>query len=154
MAEKVESTLAALGRRPILVYSDPRVTSRRLIRSAAHAFAVGSRTSSNPFNPICICLNRFGGRLPVAGRFRRRTISPSFDTLGLRAELLRAVEEQGYTQPTPIQLQAIPAVLAGRDLLAAAQTGTGKTAGFVLPLLQLLVGSSRVRPPAGACRAS
>jgi len=55
------------------------------------------------------------------------------------AELLRAVEAQGYTQPTPIQVQAIPDVLAGRDLLAAAQTGTGKTAGFVLPLLQRLV---------------
>jgi ATP-dependent RNA helicase RhlE len=58
----------------------------------------------------------------------------------LRAELLRAVEEQGYAQPTPIQIRAIPAVLAGRDLLAAAQTGTGKTAGFVLPILQLLMG--------------
>jgi len=54
------------------------------------------------------------------------------------AELLRAVDEQGYTQPTPIQTQAIPEVLAGRDLLGAAQTGTGKTAGFVLPLLQRL----------------
>ena len=52
--------------------------------------------------------------------------------------MLRAVSEQGYTEPTPIQLQAIPHVLSGRDLLAAAQTGTGKTAGFVLPLLQLL----------------
>ena len=54
------------------------------------------------------------------------------------AELLSAVEAQGYTQPTPIQLKAIPPVLEGRDLLAAAQTGTGKTAGFVLPLLQRL----------------
>lgn len=62
----------------------------------------------------------------------------SFDSLGLTAELLRAVNEQGYTQPTPIQAQAIPVVLAGRDLLAAAQTGTGKTAGFALPLLQRL----------------
>src|SRR5258705_8626812 len=53
-------------------------------------------------------------------------------------ELLRAVTEQGYTEPTPIQAQAIPVVLAGRDLLGAAQTGTGKTAGFVLPILQLL----------------
>ena len=53
--------------------------------------------------------------------------------------LLRAVAEQGYTQPTPIQAQAIPVVLAGRDLLGAAQTGTGKTAGFALPLLQKLV---------------
>jgi ATP-dependent RNA helicase RhlE len=56
----------------------------------------------------------------------------------LSAELLRAVAEQGYTQPTPIQVQAIPVVLAGRDLLGAAQTGTGKTAGFALPLLQRL----------------
>ena len=53
-------------------------------------------------------------------------------------ELLRAVTEQGYTEPTPIQAQAIPVVIAGRDLLAAAQTGTGKTAGFTLPVLQRL----------------
>jgi ATP-dependent RNA helicase RhlE len=62
----------------------------------------------------------------------------SFATLGLSSELLRAVSDQGYTSPTPIQLQAIPAVLSGRDLMAAAQTGTGKTAGFTLPLLQRL----------------
>ena len=62
----------------------------------------------------------------------------TFDTLGLRAELLRAVADEGYTQPTPIQEQAIPVVLAGRDLMGAAQTGTGKTAGFTLPLLQRL----------------
>ncbi len=62
----------------------------------------------------------------------------SFHSLGLTPELLRAVAEQGYTTPTPIQAQAIPVVLAGKDLLAAAQTGTGKTAGFTLPLLQLL----------------
>jgi ATP-dependent RNA helicase RhlE len=65
-------------------------------------------------------------------------ISTSFDTLGLAPELLRAVAEQSYTHPTPIQAQAIPVVLAGKDLLAAAQTGTGKTAGFTLPLLQIL----------------
>src|SRR5438105_3660914 len=62
----------------------------------------------------------------------------SFSTLGLSDALLRAVADQGYTIPTPIQLQAIPAVLAGGDLLAGAQTGTGKTAGFVLPMLQRL----------------
>jgi ATP-dependent RNA helicase RhlE len=62
----------------------------------------------------------------------------SFSALGLRAELLRAVSEQGYTEPTPIQAQAIPAVLAGRDLMGGAQTGTGKTAGFTLPLLHKL----------------
>jgi ATP-dependent RNA helicase RhlE len=62
----------------------------------------------------------------------------SFDTLGLMPELLRAVRDNGYETPTPVQAQAIPLVLAGRDLLAGAQTGTGKTAAFVLPILQLL----------------
>jgi len=62
----------------------------------------------------------------------------SFDTLGLSAEILRAVEEQGYREPTPIQRQAIPVVMQGRDLMASAQTGTGKTAGFTLPLLNML----------------
>ena len=62
----------------------------------------------------------------------------SFTELGLRAEILRAIAEEGYTEPTPIQAKAIPVVLAGRDLMAAAQTGTGKTAGFTLPILQLL----------------
>ena len=62
----------------------------------------------------------------------------SFSSLGLSEAIVRAVSEQGYTQPTPIQAQAIPAVLAGGDLLAGAQTGTGKTAGFTLPILQRL----------------
>ncbi|MEI2265265.1 ATP-dependent RNA helicase RhlE [Erwinia sp. CGal63] len=66
----------------------------------------------------------------------------SFDSLGLNADILRAVTEQGYNEPTPIQRQAIPVVLGGRDLMASAQTGTGKTAGFTLPLLQLLSSSS------------
>ena len=62
----------------------------------------------------------------------------SFNSLGLSAELLRAVTEKGYREPTPVQREAIPIVLEGRDLLAGAQTGTGKTAGFTLPLLQRL----------------
>src|SRR5712692_3892410 len=62
----------------------------------------------------------------------------SFNALGLTPELLRAVADQGYTEPTPVQREAIPLVLAGRDILAGAQTGTGKTAAFVLPMLQLL----------------
>jgi len=61
-----------------------------------------------------------------------------FSKLGLSAELLRAVQEQGYEEATPIQQQAIPLVLEGRDILAGAQTGTGKTAGFTLPMLQRL----------------
>src|SRR5689334_9388067 len=62
----------------------------------------------------------------------------SFADLGLKPELLRAVLEKGYSDPTPIQSKAIPAVLAGGDVLAGAQTGTGKTAAFVLPILQRL----------------
>ena len=65
----------------------------------------------------------------------------SFDTLGLTPELLRAIADQGYTEPTPVQREAIPLVLAGRDVLAGAQTGTGKTAAFVLPILQRLNGA-------------
>jgi ATP-dependent RNA helicase RhlE len=72
-----------------------------------------------------------------------------FNQLGLSAELLRAVDEQGYALATPIQQQSIPLVLEGRDVLAGAQTGTGKTAGFTLPLLQRLQaagsGDRRVR---------
>ena len=67
----------------------------------------------------------------------------TFHQLGLSAELLRAVTEQGYSEPTPIQAQAIPVVLSGHDVLAGAQTGTGKTAGFTLPLLQRLNGSAQ-----------
>ena len=72
----------------------------------------------------------------------------SFASLGLSDALVRAVTEHGYTQPTPIQLQAIPAVLAGGDLLAGAQTGTGKTAGFVLPMLQRLSSAPPAAPAA------
>ena len=63
----------------------------------------------------------------------------TFDSLGLAPELLRAISEQGYTVPTPVQAQAIPVILEGRDLMAGAQTGTGKTAAFTLPLLQRLM---------------
>ena len=63
---------------------------------------------------------------------------PTFSELGLIPELLRAVADRGYTEPTPIQAQAIPIVLEGRDVMGGAQTGTGKTAGFTLPLLQRL----------------
>jgi len=63
----------------------------------------------------------------------------SFESLGLMTELLRAVSDKGYSVPSPIQKQAIPIILEGRDLMGGAQTGTGKTAGFTLPLLQRLM---------------
>src|SRR5258708_5810251 len=62
----------------------------------------------------------------------------SFSDLGLAPELLRAIADQGYTEPTPVQAKAIPPILQGQDVMAAAQTGTGKTAGFTLPMLQRL----------------
>ncbi|MGA2548931.1 MAG: DEAD/DEAH box helicase [Burkholderiaceae bacterium] len=70
-----------------------------------------------------------------------------FSELGLAGELVRAVSEAGYTQPTPIQIKAIPAILAGGDLMAGAQTGTGKTAGFALPILQRLMALPKVSAP-------
>ena len=62
----------------------------------------------------------------------------SFQSLGLSEALLKAISKKGYTTPSPIQQKAIPPILEGKDILASAQTGTGKTAGFTLPLLQLL----------------
>jgi ATP-dependent RNA helicase RhlE len=76
----------------------------------------------------------------------------SFDTLGLAPEYVRVVADEGYATPTPVQREAIPFVLAGRDLLATAQTGTGKTAAFVLPLLQRLHETAPDAHPAGAAR--
>src|SRR5580693_319333 len=72
----------------------------------------------------------------------------SFTDLGLSPEVLQAVADAGYTTPTPIQEQAIPYVLTGRDVLGCAQTGTGKTAGFTLPMIDILAaGRARARMP-------
>ena len=80
------------------------------------------------------------------------TTAISFADLGLADPLLRAIADAGYTTPTPIQAQAIPHVLAGGDLLAAAQTGTGKTAGFVLPILNRLMATPLTQRAAGRPR--
>ncbi|MTJ83614.1 MAG: DEAD/DEAH box helicase [Telmatospirillum sp.] len=74
-----------------------------------------------------------------------------FEEFGLAAPILRALTAVGYTNPTPIQAKAIPSILAGRDLLGIAQTGTGKTAAFALPILHLLAGQAR-KAPRGGCR--
>ena len=71
----------------------------------------------------------------------------SFKDLGLAPELLQALEEEGYQDPTPVQAEAIPIGLEGRDIVGSAQTGTGKTAAFMLPILQRLMrGSIQLLP--------
>ena len=75
----------------------------------------------------------------------------TFNELSLMTPLLQALETEGYTQPTPIQAQAIPVVLKGKDLLGCAQTGTGKTAAFALPILQLLAEQPRQHPAGIRC---
>jgi ATP-dependent RNA helicase RhlE len=75
--------------------------------------------------------------------FERRTIISQFDSLGLRPQLLRAVAELGFTEPTPVQTASIPPALSGRDLLASAATGSGKSAAFGLPLVQMLMDMPR-----------
>ena len=85
----------------------------------------------------------------VAAETQPATADHGFAALGLRDELVRAVLAHGYSTPTPIQRQAIPAVLQGGDLLGGAQTGTGKTAGFVLPMLQRLMSSNTPAGPRG-----
>src|SRR6185369_16886625 len=104
-------------------------------------------TQSLP-TPLPVCL-----RLALAQASSRpmnqQNSRMSFDSLGLAEPLLRAVHEAGYTTPTPIQAQAIPSVLSGGDVMGGAQTGTGKTAGFVLPLLQRLMTKPAVRDARG-----
>ena len=85
---------------------------------------------------------------PVVETPEPETAEPVFADLGLSEPILRAVAEMGYVHPTPIQAQAIPVVLMSRDVLGVAQTGTGKTAGFTLPMLEILAGSrARARMP-------
>src|SRR5262249_19850840 len=108
------------------------------------------------------CPNR-AGRLPTAHcvhanaltAYQHReaiTALPKFSDLGLSAPILGALAAEGYVAPTPIQFQAIPPVLRGRDLCATAQTGTGKTAAFALPILQRLAALPQRAAPQ-TCRA-
>jgi ATP-dependent RNA helicase RhlE len=97
----------------------------------------------SPFTPASAVTAHRPASQPTQTEPSARSLS--FADLGLALELLRSVAAQGYTEPTPVQAQSIPLVLAGRDVLAGAQTGTGKTAAFVLPILQLL-NASRPAP--------
>lgn len=117
----------------LLCYSPPR--------SGIHR-SVPTSPNRNPatfgFNPDSLAWTETFAVFPPSCQADSEQIPVLFSQLGLTAELLRAVGEQGYETATPIQQQAIPVILDGRDILAGAQTGTGKTAGFTLPLLQKL----------------
>ena len=125
------------GRREALDYS-------KIAASASHRLA--------PFpaghilgQSYSIHWHRRLNRYPVWGR-PIQEIRLKFEDLGLLPELLRAVHETGYTEPTPIQAQAIPIIQSGKDVMGGAQTGTGKTAGFTLPLLQRLARHASTSP--------
>lgn len=117
-----------------------RTVPLKLIHSAANCIVVFAASDHFGLSLLipenCTAYSRSG--------VFRSTLFMTFASLGLHADILLAIAEQGYTQPTPIQLQAIPVVLQGKDLLASAQTGTGKTAGFTLPLLHRLLDSKPV----------
>src|SRR5690348_7661730 len=91
-----------------------------------------------------------GRRCSSVPKFERPILT-HFNELGLNAHLLKALESEGYQTPTPIQARAIPELLKGRDLLGIAQTGTGKTAAFALPILDRLA-KAKGRPERGTCR--
>jgi ATP-dependent RNA helicase RhlE len=112
-------------------------------RIDAHFTRVGRLADPQP--SLAVTAEAFG---PTRELLTKAFHLTTFADLGLAPELLRAVAEKGYDAPTPIQSQAIPAVLSGRDVLAGAQTGTGKTAAFVLPLLQKLGGAAARAPRA------
>ena len=76
----------------------------------------------------------------------------TFEALGLNTSLIKALTDAGYTEPTAVQAQSIPAAIEGRDLLVSSQTGSGKTAAFMLPSLHKLAAATRLTPRSTACR--
>src|ERR1700730_2640100 len=97
------------------------------------------------------CPGHVGRRLKISRLSKKDQQLTDFSRLGLAAPLLHALTKQGYSRPTPIQAQAIPPIMAGRDLIGIAQTGTGKTAAFALPILHYLAAHKRAAPRSG-CR--
>lgn len=112
---------------------------------------LNSTASGNPLAIPIVTPQLFHAHGRCLWRFIHLQVGPinlrnmTFDQLGLDPLILKAISEKGYTKPSPIQAQAIPAVLKGGDVMAAAQTGTGKTAGFTLPILHQLASGKRAR---------
>ncbi len=122
------------GREDIFIHQSALETVRRLNEGDRIEFAV----EHNAKGPAAVAVIPLNGAAPQAAARSASPAGDGFGGMGLIEPLLRAVAEEGYTEPTPIQVQAIPHVLEGRNLLGCAQTGTGKTAAFALPILQRL----------------
>jgi superfamily II DNA/RNA helicase len=125
-----------------------RLHARALRRNAATSQSTGSELNDSTTAPAEPTDHAPIEDLPIAEPISAEAPRALFADLGLSEPVLRAIAEMGYRHPTPIQEQAIPSVLMGRDVLGAAQTGTGKTASFTLPMLDILTGSrARARMP-------
>ena len=146
ISSTINTSLTGLATDPAIVRSDyPLPCSSPLVEPP-------SKRSQQPAAGPFLDWRLTASQLQVSAESAFRKYPMSFSALGLSEKIVRAVTEHGYTSPTPIQAQAIPAVLNGGDLLAGAQTGTGKTAGFTLPILQRLMStattSTTTRKPA------
>src|SRR5688572_29822572 len=127
--------------------SGPSSESARFPEPRPHSARLSLRKPDDQPGPSAKSAAPLAARFQGTLRVTQRSTSMSFETLGLAPELTRALADVGYTVPTPIQAEAIPLVLAGHDLMGGAQTGTGKTAAFALPLLQKLAATPAVRGP-------
>src|SRR5471030_598319 len=135
MAPAAEPAAPSLASSAVVALAvEPVAAAAPVIESAAVAAQVAEAAVAAP-----LAVSAAAGAAPAAAIVPETTAQVRFADFGLSPLILRALTEQGYVHPTPIQAQAIPVLLQGRDVMGAAQTGTGKTAGFALPIIQLLL---------------
>src|SRR5471030_431069 len=133
MAPAAEPAAPSLSSSAVVALAaEPAAAAAPVIESAAVAVQVAEAAVAAPLAVAAVAA-------PAAAIVPETTAQVRFADFGLSPLILRALTEQGYVHPTPIQAQAIPVLLQGRDVMGAAQTGTGKTAGFALPIIQLLL---------------
>src|SRR5471032_1559783 len=134
-APSLETSAAVAAAEPAAVpFAEPAAAAVPFAEPAAVAVPVAAPALAAP-----LAVSAAAGAAPAAAIVPETTAQVRFADFGLSPLILRALTEQGYVHPTPIQAQAIPVLLQGRDVMGAAQTGTGKTAGFALPIIQLLL---------------
>src|SRR5471030_2054574 len=134
IAPAVEPAAASLETSAAVAAAEPAAAAVPFAEPAAAAAPVAAPALAAP-----LAVSAAAGAAPAAAIVPETTAQVRFADFGLSPLILRALTEQGYVHPTPIQAQAIPVLLQGRDVMGAAQTGTGKTAGFALPIIQMLL---------------